>query len=140
MAAEAARTHLRAGLPRDNAVAVDDMTVNELITNAPNKPSTQGFKALKAGAATYKEACEDRGLLFDDKEWDNVLCDAIKVLGCLAAQNHGLVAEVVWPETLHRLSECASRATDRQVGELFQQVSHALGAGQQWGGWSSSWW
>ena len=79
MAAEAARTHLRAGLPCDNAVAVDDMTINELITNAPNKPSTQGFKALKAGAATYKEACEDRGLLFDDKEWDNVLCDAAEL-------------------------------------------------------------
>mmetsp|Transcript_79623 Transcript_79623/g.210949 ORF Transcript_79623/g.210949 Transcript_79623/m.210949 type:complete len:121 (+) Transcript_79623:780-1142(+) len=71
---------------------------------------------------------------------DNVLCDAIKVLGCLAAQNYNLVAEVVWPETLHRMSECASKAGDRQVWELFQQISHALGAGQQWGGWSSSWW
>ena len=36
-------------------------------------------KAPRIGAATYKEACEDRGLLFDDKEWDNVLCDAAEL-------------------------------------------------------------
>lgn len=72
-AVAATREHLNLSLGDGSA---DSMTLHELLMNSPRDPCATGFEALRAGAATFKEACAERGLLFDDKEWDNVLTDA----------------------------------------------------------------